>query len=526
MKKLSLLSAFFFLALVQTLFGQASGVNPELIMYRHNSMPGLSPTSVVQGNVLGTLKWNGLTAINAIRTGAAIRSFVTNSVTPGVLHANMIFRTSGLTGLQDRMIITQHGRVGIGTNLPDFELHTVGNTHTTGNFYGRIHFDKHEMTNAAPNTYNDEAYFELKNRAVLTGGMALPASVGDQGGVLSMGPGGTSFDHQLFFGANGIWSRFKTGAATDWSGANWNKLLSSADINGTPNRIARFLPPDNPSSKLGDSQLFDDGTDVGIGTVTPDAAFLLTVGGATRIDGKTYVNGRLGVSNVNPAEALDVTGNALLSGNATVGGSTTTNSLSVITGATVGTNLTVTNNATAGSLNVGSNATVGGATSTGSLTVSTGATVGTNLNVTGNSTTGSLNVSTSATVNGEATVMQKMSIGTATKSPTYNLSVLGGIISDEVRVQLQPWPDYVFEPNYPLQPLAEVEKYLLVNKHLPGVVSAKEVAENGLDLGQSQKAQMEKIEELFLYMLQQQKQIALQQQTIERLEKEVHNLKK
>ncbi len=70
MKKLSLLSAFFFLALVQTLFGQASGVNPELIMYRHNSMPGLSPTSVVQGNVLGTLKWNGLTAINAIRTGA------------------------------------------------------------------------------------------------------------------------------------------------------------------------------------------------------------------------------------------------------------------------------------------------------------------------------------------------------------------------------------------------------------------------------------------------------------------------
>ncbi len=490
MKKLSFLSAFFLLALAQSMFGQASGVNPELIMYRHNSMPGLSPTAVVQGNVLGTLKWNGLTAINAIRTGAAIRSFVTNPVTPGVLHANMIFRTSGLTGLQDRMIITQHGRVGIGTNLPDFELHTVGNTHTTGNFYGRIHFDKHEVLNAAPNTYNDEAYFELKNRAVLTGGMALPASVGDQGGVLSMGPGGTSFDHQLFFGANGIWSRFKTGAAADWSGANWNKLLSSADINGTPNRIARFLPPDNPSSKLGDSQLFDDGTDVGIGTVTPDAAFLLTVGGATRIDGNTYVNGRLGVGNVNPAEALEVTGNALLSGNATVGGSTTTNSLNVITGAAVGTNMTVGNN-----------------TSTGSLSVSTGATVGTNLNVTGNSTTGSLNVSTNATVNGEATVMQKMSIGTATKSPTYNLSVLGGIISDEVRVQLQPWPDYVFEPDYALQPLAEVEKYVQENKHLPGVVSAKEVAENGLDLGQTQKAQMEKIEELYLHVIAMEKRV-------------------
>ncbi|MEO6038868.1 MAG: hypothetical protein ABIQ93_10675 [Saprospiraceae bacterium] len=484
MKKLPLLSALFFLALAQTLYGQASGVKPELLMYRHNSSPNLSPTSVVMNDIIGTIKWNGLTAIGNIQTGASIRSVVTSPVAPGIMQANMIFRTTGATGLQDRMIITQDGRVGIGTNLPAFELHTVGNTHTTGDFYGRIHFDKHEGTNAAPNTYNDEAYLELKNRAVLTGGLLLPASAGDQGGVLSMGPGGTSFDHQLFFGANGIFSRYKNGGAADWSGADWNKLLSSADIKGTPNRLARFLPPDNPSSKLGDSQLFDDGTDVGIGTVTPDAAFLLTIGGDTRIDGKTYVNGRLGVGNVAPAEALDVTGNALLSGNATVGGQTTTNSLAVTT-----------------------NATVGGSTTTNSLAVTTGATVGTNLNVTNNSTTGSLNVTTNATVNGNATVLQKMSVGTATQSPTYNLSVQGGIISDEVRVQLQPWPDYVFEADYTLQPLSEVEKYVQEHKHLPGIVTAQEVAENGLDLGQSEKAQMEKIEELYLHLIAMEKRL-------------------
>ena len=493
--------------LAQEVSGQASGINPELIMYRHNSSPGVGSTPVVQGNVLGTLKWNGLTAVNAIRTGATIRSVVSNAVTPGVLQANMIFRTSGATGLQDRMMISPEGRVGIGTNLPNFELHTVGNTHTTGNFYGRIHFDKHEITNNAPNSYHDEAYLELKNRAVLTGGLAIPASAGEQGGVLSMGPGGTSFDHQLFLGANGIWSRYKAGGAVDWSGADWNKLLSSADISGTPNRIARFLAPDNPSSKLGDSQLFDDGTDVGIGTVTPDAAFLLTVAGDTRINGKTYVNGRLGVGTAAPAEALDVTGNARMSGNATiagltgtnslavttnttVGGSTTTNSLSVTNGATVGTNLTVTNNATTGSLNVTTNAMVGA-----------------NLNVTNNSTTGSLQVTTNATVNGQATVLQKMSVGTATKSPTYSLSVLGGIVSDEVRVHLQPWPDYVFEVNYPLQPLTEVEKYVQANKHLPGVMSAQEVADNGLDLGQTQKVQMEKIEELYLHLIEMDKQM-------------------
>ncbi len=507
MKQLSFLSALFFVMLAQTLFGQASGVNPELIMYRHNSSPGLSPTPVVQGNVLGTLKWNGLTAINAIRTGAAIRSFVTNAVTPGVLQANMMFRTSGATGLQDRMIITPDGRVGIGTNFPDFNLHTVGNTHTTGDFYGRIHFDKHELTNDAPNTYNDEAYLELKNRTILTGGLALPLTAGDQGGVLSMGPGGTSFDHQLFFGNNGIYSRFKTGGSTDWTGADWNKLLSSADIKGTPNRIARFLPPDNPSSKLGDSQLFDDGTDVGIGTVTPDAAFLLTIGGDTRINGNTYVNGRLGAGNAAPAEALDVTGNALVSGNATVGGQTNTNTLAVTTNATVGGSTTTNSLTVMAGASVGTNLSVGNNSTTGSLNVNTNATVGANLNVGNNSTTGSLNVNTNATVNGEATVLQKMSIGTATKSPTYNLSVLGGIISDEVRVQLQPWPDYVFETDYTLQPLSEVEKYVQQHKHLPGVVTAQEVAENGLNLGQSEKVQMEKIEELYLHLIAMEKRI-------------------
>ena len=94
-----------------------------------------------------------------------------------------------------------------------------------------------------------------------------------------------------------------------------------------------------------------------------------------------------------------------------------------------------------------------------------------------------------------------MSVGTSVQSPTYSLSVQGGIISDEVRVQLQPWPDYVFEAGYVLQPLSEVEKYVQAHKHLPGVMTAQEVATNGLDLGQAQKAQMEKIEELYLHLI-------------------------
>ncbi len=444
----------------QTSFAQSIGIKPELNFYRYNSVSGGgSPTSIVNGNILGTIKWTGLTAIGAIRTGASLRS-VTKFTAPGILAGDLIFSTSNGTSLNDRMMITETGLVGIGTNNPLYHLDVVGNTHTSGRFYGRIHFNNDDATNEGPNTYFDEAHFQRKTRSVLL--VPAAAGVNDFGGILSLAPGGGANDHQLFFGQDGIWNRREVANAASWSG-NWEKLLSTGDINGTPNRIARFLPPNSPSSKLGDSQLFDDGTDVGIGTVTPDAAYLLTVGGDTRIDGKTYVNGRLGVGNTAPAEALDVTGNALLSGNATIGGATTTNSLAV---------------------------------------------------------------TTNATVNGDATVLQKMSVGTATKSATYSLSVLGGIISDEVRVQLQPWPDYVFEANYYLQPLSDLEKYVQEHKHLPGVASAQEVAEKGLDLGQTQKAQMEKIEELYLHMIDMDKQMKSLKAENEALKTKVGQLEK
>jgi hypothetical protein len=84
---------------------------------------------------------------------------------------------------------------------------------------------------------------------------------------------------------------------------------------------------------------------------------------------------------------------------------------------------------------------------------------------------------------------------------SYELSVGGGIIAEEVLVRLQPWPDYVFAPSYELKPLAEVESYIAQQKHLPGVASAKQVETEGLNLGQMQKAQMEKIEELFLHVI-------------------------
>jgi hypothetical protein len=85
----------------------------------------------------------------------------------------------------------------------------------------------------------------------------------------------------------------------------------------------------------------------------------------------------------------------------------------------------------------------------------------------------------------------------------YNLFVKGGILTEEVRVNLQSaWADYVFEENYNLKSLEEVEAFISQNGHLPNMPSAKQVKEEGIELGEMVKMQQEKIEELTLYLLQ------------------------
>jgi hypothetical protein len=64
------------------------------------------------------------------------------------------------------------------------------------------------------------------------------------------------------------------------------------------------------------------------------------------------------------------------------------------------------------------------------------------------------------------------------------------------------FPDYVFEKNYKLLPINEMESYIVANKHLPNIPSAKTVEQEGINLGEMQVKQMEKIEEAFLYIIQ------------------------
>ncbi|WP_046247134.1 hypothetical protein [Hymenobacter terrenus] len=91
----------------------------------------------------------------------------------------------------------------------------------------------------------------------------------------------------------------------------------------------------------------------------------------------------------------------------------------------------------------------------------------------------------------------------------YALSVRGKVFSEEVKVALaSAWPDYVFAPTYQLRPLAEVGQFIAQNRHLPGLPSAQQVStDGGVELGKMNAQLLEKVEELTLYLLEQQKQV-------------------
>lgn len=112
-------------------------------------------------------------------------------------------------------------------------------------------------------------------------------------------------------------------------------------------------------------------------------------------------------------------------------------------------------------------------------------------------------------------------VNTTSGATGYELAVDGQIICEEVKVQISgSWPDYVFDEGYKLPTLDEVEKHIEEKGHLPNIPSACEVEDDGLTLGEMQKKLMEKVEELTLYTIQQQKEIeALKKQNEELLKR-------
>ena len=104
-------------------------------------------------------------------------------------------------------------------------------------------------------------------------------------------------------------------------------------------------------------------------------------------------------------------------------------------------------------------------------------------------------------------LMSAGNLGVGTTDPKYKLDVNGIIRAREVVINLEDGADFVFEENYPLRPLSEVSDFIQANKHLPEIPSAADMVNNGLDMGEFQIKLLQKIEELTLYIIEQDKRI-------------------
>ncbi|RXG11376.1 interleukin-like EMT inducer protein [Leeuwenhoekiella aestuarii] len=100
-------------------------------------------------------------------------------------------------------------------------------------------------------------------------------------------------------------------------------------------------------------------------------------------------------------------------------------------------------------------------------------------------------------------------VGIGLDNPDEKLTVKGNIHSQEVRVDLAGViaPDYVFEKNYDLISISEVEKFINLEGHLPKIPSAEELEQEGLNLKEMNLKLLEKIEELTLYIIEQEKRL-------------------
>ena len=101
----------------------------------------------------------------------------------------------------------------------------------------------------------------------------------------------------------------------------------------------------------------------------------------------------------------------------------------------------------------------------------------------------------------------------------------GTLQTREVKVNTNDWPDYVFDEDYELDSLQHIANYIKENGHLPGVPSANEIEQDGLNIGDMQNTQMEMLEQIYLYLIELNQRITLLEQEKELLIKENQELK-
>jgi hypothetical protein len=105
-----------------------------------------------------------------------------------------------------------------------------------------------------------------------------------------------------------------------------------------------------------------------------------------------------------------------------------------------------------------------------------------------------------------------------------SLTVNGTIAAQRLKLSAARWPDYIFDSSYRLPDLTATEQYIQKYSHLPDIPSATEVEKKGIDVGDHQAALLKKIEELTLYVINQEKKLKTQEQQIRELQQQNSDL--
>ena len=117
--------------------------------------------------------------------------------------------------------------------------------------------------------------------------------------------------------------------------------------------------------------------------------------------------------------------------------------------------------------------------------------------------------------------MPNGNLGVGITNPSQKLEVNGTIRAKEIKLEATNWPDYVFEKGYGLMPLQEVKAHIDLKGHLPGLKSAREYKEEGVGMLELNQKLLEKVEELTLHAIAQERKL----QQLDELKAELEILK-
>jgi len=137
-----------------------------------------------------------------------------------------------------------------------------------------------------------------------------------------------------------------------------------------------------------------------------------------------------------------------------------------------------------------------------------------------------LHITTALNRNTHPIIVDKHIQGSTTPYKLMELDNDGLLYAREIKVNLNAWPDYVFDEGYQLMPLSELQTFIQENNHLPNVPNACEMEEQGINVAKSNVMLMEKVEELTLYLLQMKEQLEVQKQLLQQQQETILELQK